>query len=225
MAASQKKPEELEKAKQLNNTPTGDQYERMISGMLYDAQDTALATARFRGRKWMHNYNNVYFPQDPDADFSTLEVGRLELLRQLIGRLDGGAFIEPPFSIDYGCNIKLGDRFYSNFNLVILDCALVTIGDRCMFGPNISILTATHETEVQSRRDDVEYARPITIGNDCWIGGNVVVLPGVTIGDGCTIGAGSVVTKDVPSWSVALGSPARVVRKVKPLEDVPERTV
>ncbi|KAF2766975.1 hypothetical protein EJ03DRAFT_376564 [Teratosphaeria nubilosa] len=155
--SSQKKPEELEKAKQLNHTPYGDQYERMISGMLYDAQDKALATARFKGRRWMHNYN-VYFPQDPDADFSTLETGRLELLKQLIGRLDGGAFIEPPFSIDYGCNIKLGDRFYSNFNLVILDCALVTIGDRCMFGPNISILTATHETEVQSRRDDVDDA-------------------------------------------------------------------
>jgi acetyltransferase-like isoleucine patch superfamily enzyme len=175
-------------------------------------------TARFNARRWMHKYN-TFFPQDPNATFSTLESDRIALLKEIIGRLDGGAFIEPPFSIDYGCNIRLGDRFYSNFNLVILDCALVTIGDRVMFGPNISILTATHETEVQSRRDDVEYARPITIGDDCWVGGNVVILPGVTIGKGCTIGAGSVVTKDVPAWTVALGSPARVVKKVTPLEE------
>lgn len=167
----------------------------------------------------MHKYNS-YFPQEPDANFQTLEAERLEMLKQVIGRLDGGAFIEPPFSIDYGCNIRLGDRFYANFNLVILDCALVTIGDRVMLGPNVSILSATHETEVQSRRDDIEYAKPITIGSDCWIGGNVVILPGVTIGDGCTIGAGSVVTKDVPAWSVAIGSPARVVKKVTPVEDL-----
>lgn len=123
--------------------------------------------------------------------------------------------------LDYGCNVRLGDRVYSNFNLTILDCSIVTIGHRVMFGPNVSICAATHETDVQSRRDNVEYAKPVTIGDDCWIGGSVVILPGVTIGEGTTIGAGSVVTKDIPAFSVAMGSPARVVKKVEPLPPLP----
>ena len=133
---------------------------------------------------------------------------------------DDEAFIEPPFWLDYGCNVSLGKRFYSNFNFTILDCGLVTIGDRVMVGPNVSIFSATHETEVQSRRDNVEYTRPVTIGDDCWIGGHVVILPGVEIGEGTTIAAGAVVTKSIPAWSVAVGSPARVVKKVKPLDPV-----
>lgn len=132
---------------------------------------------------------------------------------------DDEAYIEPPFIVDYGCNISVGKRFYANFNLTIVDCGIVTIGDRVMFGPNVSIYAATHETEVQSRRDNIEYAKPVVIGDDCWVGGHAVILPGVTIGKGCTIGAGSLVTRDIPDWSVAMGTPARVVRKVKPLED------
>jgi len=126
--------------------------------------------------------------------------------------------IEPPFNIDYGCNISLGARFYSNFNLTILDCSLVTVGARCMFGPNVSIFAATHEAEVQSRRDNIEYGKPVVIGDDCWVGGNVVILPGVTIGRGVTVGAMSVVTKDVPDFCVVMGQPARVVKKVKEVE-------
>lgn len=103
---------------------------------------------------------------------------------------------------------------------MILDCGLVTIGDRVLFGPYVSIFAATHETEIQSRRDSVEFARPVTIGNDCWIGGQTTILPGVTIGNGCTIGAGSVVTKDIPPFSVAVGSPARVIKRVSPVPDV-----
>jgi acetyltransferase-like isoleucine patch superfamily enzyme len=103
---------------------------------------------------------------------------------------------------------------------VILDCALVTIGNRVMFGPNVSIYAATHENEVESRRQNIEYARPVTIGDDCWVGGNVTIMPGVTIGKGCTIGSGSVVTKDIPEFSVAIGSPARVVKKVTPVPDL-----
>lgn len=109
-------------------------------------------------------------------------------------------------------------------SLVILDCALVRIGDRVMFGPFVSIFAATHETGVQSRRDYIEYAREVSIGDDCWIGGNVTIMPGVTIGKGCTIGAGSVVTKDIPDFSVAIGSPAKVVKKVDPVEDIPKST-
>jgi acetyltransferase-like isoleucine patch superfamily enzyme len=100
-------------------------------------------------------------------------------------------------------------------SLVILDCSLVTIGDRVMFGPFVSIFGATHETEVESRRNEIEYAREVTIGDDCWIGGNVTILPGVNIGRCCTIGASSVVTRDIPAFSVAMGAPARVVKKVK----------
>lgn len=177
---------------------------------------------RFSARRWMHQYN-TFFPSDAEAGFKDLERGRKRLLSQFLGRIGDEVFIEPTFAVDYGCNIRLGDRFYANYNLTILDCALVTIGDRVMFGPNVSILTATHETEVQSRRDDVEYARPITIGDDCWVGGHVVILPGVTVGEGCTIAASSVVSRDVPAWSVAMGAPARVVRKVTPLEKVKER--
>lgn len=147
------------------------------------------------------------------------------MLHEIIGRLDDETIIEPPFSIDYGCNISLGKRFYSNFNLTILDCGLVTIGDRVLVGPNVSIFAAAHETEAQSRRDKVEFAKPVIIGNDCWIGGHVVILPGVTIGDGCTIDANSTATKDIPAWSVAVGSPAKVVKKVTPLPKIEENPV
>lgn len=188
----------------------------------YDPMDPALVAARFSARRQCHEYNN-YFPSDADAD--SLVADRLRMLREFVGHVGDETFIEPPFRVDYGGNIRLGFRFYANFNLTILDCAIVTIGDRVMFGPNVSLLSATHETDVQSRRDFIEYAKPITIGDDCWIGGHVVVLPGVTIGEGCTIGAGAVVTKDIPPWSVALGTPAKVVKKVTPLEAETERQV
>ena len=110
------------------------------------------------------------------------------------------------------------DSFFANFNFTVLDCGLVTIGNTVMLGPNVSIMNATHETEVQSRRENIEYAKTVVIGDDCWIGGHVVILPGVTIGQGCTIAAGAVVTKDIPAWSVAMGVPARVVKKVTPAD-------
>lgn len=224
MAATTKNVQELEKARKLNHVPWCDEYEKMISGMLYNAFSPELNGARYRARAFAHKYNTE-FPTSPSTNSSTafdyLTNSRLEKLKTIIGHIaDNETIIEPPFNIDYGCNISLGKRFYSNFNLTILDCSLVTIGDRCMFGPNVSIFAATHEAEVQSRRDNVEYGRPVTIGDDCWIGGNVVILPGVTIGRGCTIGAMSVVSRDIPDFSVAMGQPARVVKKVKevPLE-------
>ncbi|CAG8961482.1 hypothetical protein HYFRA_00013934 [Hymenoscyphus fraxineus] len=115
-------------------------------------------------------------------------------------------------------SVKDSMRIRKRTSLVILDCGLVTIGDRVMFGPSVSIYAATHETEVQSRRDNIEFAKEVTIGNDCWIGGNVVILAGVSIGEGCTIAAGAVVTKSVPPYSVAAGVPARVIKKVQPVE-------
>jgi len=107
--------------------------------------------------------------------------------------------------------------------MVILDCGIVTIGDRTKFGPGVSIFAATHPTAVQERRDGIDYSKEVIIGNDCWIGGNSVILPGVTIGDGVTVGASSVVTKSIPSYSIAIGSPARVIKKVEPAPDVPQK--
>ena len=136
---------------------------------------------------------------------------------EIFGRVGTDVTIEPPFIVEYGCNTTIGSGCYFNFNTTVLDCALVRIGERVMFGPGVSILTATHETEVQSRRDNIEYAREVTIGDDCWIGGHVVILPGVHIGEGSTVAASSVVTRDIPTWSVAMGSPARVKKQVTPV--------
>ncbi|KAH7128219.1 O-acetyltransferase-like protein [Dendryphion nanum] len=196
MAASEKNIVELAKAKELQHVPGGEEYEKMISGMLYKSFVPELNAARFKARAFSHKYSNYFPSEETNPSFESLAKDRYEMLKTILGKVDDTVFIEPPFAIDYGCNISLGKSFYSNFNLTILDCGIVTIGDRCMFGPNCSIFAATHEVEVQSRRKDVEYAKPVTIGNDCWIGGHVVILPGVTIGDGCTIAASSVVTHD-----------------------------
>ncbi|CAN9151971.1 unnamed protein product [Alternaria alternata] len=218
MASKEKNTQEIETAKKLNHVPWCEEYEKMISGMLYNAFSPTLNAARFKARAFANKYN-TWFPDpettDSEKGFDILAAERLRMLKTVIGHVaDDDIFIEPPFNIDYGCNISLGKRFYSNFNLTILDCSLVTIGDRCMFGPNVSIFAATHEAEVQSRRDNIEYGKPVVVGDDCWIGGNVVILPGVTIGRGVTVGAMSVVTKDVPDFCVVMGQPARVVKKV-----------
>ncbi|EUC34730.1 hypothetical protein COCCADRAFT_92674 [Bipolaris zeicola 26-R-13] len=186
MAAQEKNMQEIEKAKKLNHVPWGEEYEKMISGMLYDSWTRDLTAARFKARAFANKYNTWFPPAstDPATGFDVLAAERAKMLKEVIGHLGDDIFIEPPFNIDYGCNISIGDRFFANFNLTILDCSLVTIGARCMFGPNVSIFAATHETEVQSRRDNIEYGRPVVVGDDCWIGGNVVILPGVTIGRG-----------------------------------------
>ncbi|TVY38040.1 putative acetyltransferase, partial [Lachnellula subtilissima] len=209
----EKNPELVALAKTYENTPWCEDYERMISGMLYNSLVSELEEGRLRARKLTKRYCD-YLPDDATPD--SLGEEREKMLRQLCGRVGKSPWIEPPFFMDYGCNISLGDRFYANTNMVILDCGLVTIGDRVMFGPFVSIYAATHETEVQSRQDNIEFAREVAIGDDCWIGGNVVILLGVVIGKGCTIGAGSVVTKSVPDYSVAIGSPAKVVKTVEP---------
>ncbi|KAF5666652.1 acetyltransferase [Fusarium heterosporum] len=217
MAAQEKDQLELEKAAKLANVPHCEQYERMISGMLYDSLIPKLTNARLNARKHMNEYN-TWFPEGDDLNIENVTKTRGKMLKSFLGHIaDDEVFIEPPFRVDYGPNMSVGKRFYANFNLTVLDSAIVSIGDRVMIGPNVMISTATHETEVGSRRANIEYAYPITIGDDCWIGGGVTILPGVTIGDGCTIGAGSIVTRDIPAWSVAVGSPARVVRKVQAL--------
>lgn len=123
-------------------------------------------------------------------------------------------FINPPFYCDYGNHIKVGKNFFCNYNCTILDVGKVTIGDNCLFAPNVAIYTAGHPIHPDSRNSLYEYGIDVTIGDNVWIGGNVVVMPGVTIGDCCVIGAGSVVTRDIPAWSIAAGNPARVIRKI-----------
>ncbi|PHH77661.1 hypothetical protein CDD82_3403 [Ophiocordyceps australis] len=217
MASPEKDQALISFAKTLANVPWCDDYEKMISGSRYNANVPELLEGRFRARKLMHKYN-THLPDD--ATLQSITCHREALLKAMLGKVGQNPFIEPPLNIDYGCNISIGDSFYSNFNLVILDCAMVKIGNRVMFGPFVSIFAATHETGVQSRRDGIERARPVTIGDDCWIGGNTTIMPGVTIGNGCTIGAGSVVTRSIPPFSVAFGSPARVVKTVDAVPDI-----
>lgn len=180
------------------------QKERMLKGLPYDANKDGLFEERQRAKVLCHKVNAC----------DVLDVDkRNEYLKELIPQHKGSFYIEPPFRCDYGSNIILGDGFYSNYNLTILDCAGVVIGDNVLIGPNVCITTAGHPIHYQSRRK-YEYADEITIGNNVWIGANVVINPGVKIGDNTVIGSGSVVTKDIPDNVVAVGNPCRVLREI-----------
>ncbi|KAK9453367.1 putative maltose O-acetyltransferase [Dipodascopsis uninucleata] len=218
MTVKQKDEKLIALAKTLKNVPMCEDYELMICGLNYHDFAQELVEARFRARKWITKYS-TYCPGD-DVTAKEFDEIRYNMLDQIIGKMGKNTYIEAPFTFDYGTNIILGDNFYANFGTCILDCALVIIGDRVLFGPNVSLFTATHDTEVQTRRDHLERAHTITIGDDCWIGGDCTILPGVNIGKGCTIGAGSVVTKSIPDYSVAVGNPARVIKTVEPCQDL-----
>lgn len=179
--------------------------EKMLSGKLYYGMDEELFSLRQNAKRVLFEYNNT----NPDfIDKSK------ELLKTIIPKIGNDFFMEPPFRCDYGLNIEIGDYFYSNYNLTILDCARVKIGNHVMFGPNVSIFTAGHPVDKDMRNKELEYAFGITIGNDVWIGGNTTILPGVTIGDNVVIGAGSVITKDIDSNVVAFGNPCKTYRKI-----------
>lgn len=137
-----------------------------------------------------------------------------ELTKMIFGSVGENCCITQPFHCDYGKHIFVGDNFYTNYNCVILDVARVDIGNNVFFAPNVAVYTAGHPVHPQSRNSLYEYGIPIKIGNNVWVGGNTVILPGVTIGDNCVIGAGSVVTKNIPSNSVAVGNPCRVIREI-----------
>jgi maltose O-acetyltransferase len=137
---------------------------------------------------------------------------RAEILRELLGRVGTGTVIEPPFHCDYGSNISVGERFYANVGCVFLDCAPVTIGDRVQLGPHVQLLAVSHPLDRALRASGLEYGEPIDIGDDAWLGGGAIVLPGVTIGEGAVVGAGSVVTRDVAAETVVAGNPARPLR-------------
>ncbi len=177
--------------------------EKMLRGEVYSAVDPDLLRELNSTKDKVWEYNSL-------RPSETLR--RRDLLKSLLGRCDDDTIINQPFYCDYGKQIRVGKRFFANFNLCVLDEADVTIGDDCFIGPNVSIYTACHSTDVTERNTRREWALPVTIGDNCWIGGSVTILPGVTIGDGCTIGAGSVVVRDIPSNSVAVGNPARVVK-------------
>ncbi|WP_445281736.1 sugar O-acetyltransferase [Streptomyces sp. DSM 118148] len=179
--------------------------ERMEAGDLYIADDPEIAHRQQRAVRLAARYQAAYAE---DADSAQA------LLRELLGFLGEQAHLRPPVHVDYGGNISVGARTFVNYNLTALDVAAITIGEDCQIGPGVQLLTPTHPLEPRPRRDKLEAARPITIGDNVWIGGGAIVLPGVTIGENSVIGAGAVVTKDVPANVVAVGNPARVVRSL-----------
>ena len=179
--------------------------EKMLAGEIYDACNPELLEELNAVKVLCQQYNQLL-----PTDFAA----RSQMLQQMLGQADADTFINQPFYCDYGKQIRVGKRFFANFCLTVLDEALVTFGDDCFVGPNVSIYTACHSINPVERNTRQEWAKPVTIGNNVWIGGSVTILAGVTIGDNCTIGAGSVVTRDIPAKSVAVGNPARVVKQV-----------
>lgn len=181
------------------------QKDRMLSGLPYKAWLDGLSEERMACKKLVHEFNLLPPEQEDRAE---------ELMRALLGKAGKDAWINAPFHCDYGYNIEVGDNFFANYNLTILDVAKVVIGNNVQIAPNVSIYTAGHPIHPDSRNSGYEYGIPVAIGDNVWIGGDVVILPGVTIGSNSVIGAGSVVSKDVPEWVVAAGNPCRVIRAV-----------
>ena len=180
--------------------------EKMLSGMVYSAIDDQLLKELNEVKEIIHEYNALKPSQ-------TLR--RFQILKDLLGHVaDDEIIVNQPFYCDYGKQIRVGKRFFANFNLTVLDEALVTIGDDCFIGPNVSIYTACHSTDPVERNTRREWAEPVTIGDNVWIGGSVTILPGVTIGSNVTIGAGSVVTRNIPDNVVAVGNPCKVIKNL-----------
>ncbi len=179
--------------------------EKMISGKPYKAFGDELLAERQYAKEMIFDFNSLR-PNQIDE--------RNEILKRLLGKTKDKYFIEPPFRCDYGYNIEIGENFYSNYNLIILDCAPVKIGDNVLIGPNVSIYTAGHPLHYEIRNQEYEYAFPIIIGDNVWIGGNVVINHGVSIGENSVIGSGSVVTKDIPNNVIAIGNPCKVLRVI-----------
>jgi maltose O-acetyltransferase len=180
--------------------------ERMLAGDLYIADDPVLAEENAAALDLMAAYNATTARQRPL---------RRQLLETLLGSIGEDTEIRPPLYVDYGAHLTVGARCFANFGLVALDVAAITIGDDVQIGPNVQLLTPTHPVEPEPRRQKWEAAEPIVIGDNVWLGGGVIVLPGVTIGENTVVGAGAVVTRDLPANVVAVGNPARVVRSLE----------
>lgn len=180
--------------------------EKCAAGMLYDANyDAALLEERNRCKDVCFEYNNT-----KPSELAS----KAEMLKELFGKTEGDFWIQTPFWCDYGYNIELGKNFYSNHNLVILDGAKVKFGDNVFIAPNCGFHTAGHPIDFERRNQGLEYAWPITVGDNVWIGAGVQVMPGVTIGSNVVIGGGSVVTKDIPDNVIAVGNPCKVLREI-----------
>ncbi|NNM24328.1 MAG: sugar O-acetyltransferase [Flavobacteriaceae bacterium] len=180
--------------------------QKMLSGEMYDPQDSILRAER--------EYARLLFQKINKIDESRKEE-RSNLLYELLGRAGDNLWIEPPFYCDYGYNISVGDQVFFNFNCCILDVMPVTIGNNFMAAPNVQIYTATHPLEAKARNSGREFAKPVAIGNDVWIGGGAIICPGVTIGNGVVVGAGAVVTKNVKDHVFVAGNPARIIRSIE----------
>jgi len=179
--------------------------QKMLNGEIYNAYDEKLIVLRNKARHITKAYNNT----DPEAVEE-----RIHLLQKLFGKIGKNFEIEPPFHCDYGTNMEIGDSFYANFNFLVLDDGLVKIGDDALFGPNVSIFTATHLLDPNLRPKNADYTKAVTIGNNVWVGGGSIINPGVKIGDNCVIGSGSVVTKNIPANAVAVGNPCKVIKYI-----------
>lgn len=177
--------------------------EKMLSGELYYPLDPDLSRERLQARLLIKELNDTREDE---------EEKRKSVLKKLLPYAGVDLWLQPPFYCDYGTNIITGDGVFFNFNCVVLDVMQVKIGSRTLFGPNVQVYTATHPVDYIERASGLEYAKPVTIGEDTWIGGSVVICPGISIGDRTVIGAGSVVTKDIPSDVFAAGNPCRVIR-------------
>lgn len=181
------------------------EYEKMINNELYYSGDDNLSKMRNKAKILCQKFNTIPYENEEE---------KKAIINELIPNNKGNFWIEPTFFCDYGVNIKLGNNFYANHNLVILDCCEIIIGDNVLIGPNVSIYGAYHPLDFETRNKYLEYGKKITIGNNVWIGGNVVILPGVEIGDNTVIGAGAVVTKSCEANSVYVGNPARKVKNI-----------
>ncbi len=188
--------------------------QKIFAGTLFCPGDPELVALKRKAHSLNQDYNRLYEDETQ---------ARSEILHSLLAHLGEGSFLQGPITFHYGCHTRIGDRVFINFNFTVQDDALVTIGDDCNFGPNVTIVTPVHPMLPQERKALLDgngqvrhmcYAKPVTIGHDCWFGANVVVCPGVTIGNNVVIGAGSVVTRDIPSDSFAAGNPARVIRPI-----------
>ena len=182
-----------------------EQKERMLAELPYIASDDVLSRERLECKRKIYELNTLH----PDQ-YEKIP----ELLKNLFGKTGESVFIEPPFHCDYGYNIEVGENFFANYNCTILDVAKVKIGKNTLLGPNVSIYTAGHPLHPESRNTGYEYGISITIGDNVWIGGSVVIVASVTIGSNVVIGGGSVVTKDIPDGVAAAGNPCRVIREI-----------
>lgn len=179
--------------------------QKMIDGELYEPWDEVLVRERELARKLVRQFNSTI-----ETEYNL----RVELIKQLFGSTGEKVYMEPTFRCDYGSNIHVGDSFFANFDCVILDVCEVKFGENCMLAPGVHIYTATHPVNPYERIKGPEYGKPVTIGDNAWIGGGAIINPGVTIGDNVVVASGAVVTKDVPSNVVVGGNPARVLKEI-----------